>query len=114
MALCALKFGASLFALGGFAASGRSNLYQPSEWSSQTEKPDAFRRWQEGTTGLGLIDASQRELYLTGYTSNRTRQNVACFLAKDLGIDWRLGAEWYVILSFHPACRMLIRIKNKT
>jgi len=44
---------------------------------------------------LGLIDASQRELFLTGYTSNRARQNVASFLAKHLQIDWRLGAEWY-------------------
>ncbi|SLM38377.1 dash family cryptochrome, partial [Lasallia pustulata] len=36
-----------------------------------------------------------RELFLTGYTSNRARQNVASFLAKHLGIDWRVGAEWY-------------------
>lgn len=36
-----------------------------------------------------------RELFLTGYTSNRLRQNVASFLAKHLGIDWRIGAEWY-------------------
>jgi deoxyribodipyrimidine photo-lyase len=42
-----------------------------------------------------LIDASQRELFLTGYTSNRARQNVASFLAKHLGINWKLGAEWY-------------------
>ncbi|KAF7983789.1 hypothetical protein HWV62_19011 [Athelia sp. TMB] len=93
MALCALKYGADLFSLGGFAHAGQ--VYNASEWSSQSDKPEAFQRWQAGSTGLGLIDASQRELFLTGYTSNRTRQNVACFLAKDLGIDWRLGAEWY-------------------
>jgi deoxyribodipyrimidine photo-lyase len=34
-------------------------------------------------------------LYLTGYTSNRARQNVASFLTKYLQLDWRLGAEWY-------------------
>ena len=44
---------------------------------------------------MGLIDASQRELYLTGYTSIRARQNVASFLTKHLRLDWRLGAEWY-------------------
>ncbi|KZP17951.1 cryptochrome [Athelia psychrophila] len=93
MALCALKYGADLFSLGGFAHSGQP--YNTSEWSLLADQPEAFQRWQEGSTGLGLIDASQRELFLTGYTSNRTRQNVACFLAKDLGIDWRLGAEWY-------------------
>ncbi|KAF5374629.1 hypothetical protein D9615_008919 [Tricholomella constricta] len=34
-----------------------------------------FRRFQSGTTGTGLIDASMREVYLTGYTSNCARQN---------------------------------------
>jgi deoxyribodipyrimidine photo-lyase len=27
--------------------------------------------------------------------SNRGRQNVASFLTKNLGIDWRWGAEWF-------------------
>lgn len=57
-----------------------------------------LQRFLEGTTGLGLIDASQRELFHTGYTSNRARQNVANFLAKALNIDWRYGAEWYEML----------------
>lgn len=30
-----------------------------------------------------------------GYMSNRGRQNVASYLALDLGIDWRLGADWF-------------------
>ena len=30
----------------------------------------------------------------TGWMSNRGRQNVASFLVKDIGLDWRLGAEW--------------------
>jgi len=47
---------------------------------------------------MGLIDASLREVFLTGYTSNRARQNVASFLAKHLYLDWRLGAEWYECL----------------
>ncbi len=32
-----------------------------------------------------------RELAATGWMSNRGRQNVASFLTKDLGIDWRWG-----------------------
>jgi deoxyribodipyrimidine photo-lyase len=59
---------------------------------------DILQRFLEGTTGMGLIDASQRELLHTGYTSNRARQNVANFLAKHLNIDWRYGAEWYEML----------------
>jgi hypothetical protein len=30
-----------------------------------------------------------REIMSTGWMSNRGRQNVASFLTKDLGIDWR-------------------------
>ena len=33
--------------------------------------------------------------YGTGYMSNRGRQNVASYLALDLGIDWREGADWF-------------------
>jgi len=33
------------------------------------------------------------ELRLTGFQSNRGRQNVACYLTKDLFVDWRAGAE---------------------
>ena len=50
------------------------------------------------TNSMGLIDASQRELNHTGYNSNRTRQNVASFLAKHLYIDWRYGAEYYEMM----------------
>ena len=37
--------------------------------------------------------------------SNRGRQNVASFLVKDLGLDWRLGAEWFESqLLDHDVC----------
>jgi deoxyribodipyrimidine photo-lyase len=54
-----------------------------------------FDHWREGTTGFPLIDANMQELAATGYMSNRGRQNVASFLTKNLGIDWRMGAEWF-------------------
>ncbi|MDW8333084.1 MAG: FAD-binding domain-containing protein, partial [Bacteroidia bacterium] len=46
-------------------------------------------------TGFPLVDANMQELAATGYMSNRGRQNVASFLTKNLGIDWRMGAEWF-------------------
>ena len=55
----------------------------------------AFTAWRLGRTGYPLVDAAMRELLATGYTSNRARQNVASFLTKNLGIDWRLGAVWF-------------------
>jgi deoxyribodipyrimidine photo-lyase len=36
-----------------------------------------------------------RELYSTGYMSNRGRQIVASFLVRDMGQDWRVGAEYF-------------------
>ncbi|MGB5632402.1 MAG: DASH family cryptochrome [Waterburya sp.] len=54
-----------------------------------------FDLWREGQTGYPLIDANMRELATTGFMSNRGRQNVASFLTKNLGIDWRMGAEWF-------------------
>ena len=60
-------------------------------------KEDALRFdiWREGKTGFPLVDANMRELAATGFMSNRGRQNVASFLTKNLGIDWRMGAEWF-------------------
>ncbi len=54
-----------------------------------------FDLWRTGQTGYPLIDANMRELAATGFMSNRGRQNVASFLTKNLGIDWRMGAEWF-------------------
>jgi deoxyribodipyrimidine photo-lyase len=54
-----------------------------------------FDQWREGKTGYPLVDANMRELATTGFMSNRGRQNVASFLTKNLGIDWRMGAEWF-------------------
>jgi deoxyribodipyrimidine photo-lyase len=63
-----------------------------------------FELWQTGKTGFPLVDANMRELAATGFMSNRGRQNVASFLAKNLGIDWRMGAEWFesLLLDYDP------------
>lgn len=104
MRLCTKKFGAKLFGASGFReVDGYSKKWKTANpaTASQDQNPPPQRiaemilRVLQGDTGMGLIDASQRELFLTGYTSNRARQNVASFFAKHLDIDWRYGAEWY-------------------
>lgn len=97
MRLCTRKFGPKLFRDSGFREEYKG------KWKTATdggldEVAQTIQRFLSGTTGMGLIDASQRELLHTGYTSNRARQNVASFLTKHLGIDWRYGAEWYECL----------------
>jgi len=107
MRLCTKKFGMRLFMIDGYRRDGEANFkFISSPFTQSTAKKNshgtndadtraAVERFVAGRTGMGLIDASQRELFLTGYTSNRTRQNVASYLSKHLGIDWRIGAEWY-------------------
>lgn len=73
-----------------FRASGMRGVELP--WSVDEE---AAARWRDGRTGYPLVDANMRELSATGFMSNRGRQNVASFLTKNLGLDWRLGAEWF-------------------
>lgn len=100
MRLCTRKFGARLFRESGFRGAGDKKAWKYiNRFSGLGDDPSKTRevlaRWQAGTTGTGLIDASNREVFLTGYTSNRARQNVASFFSKELGIDWRIGSEWY-------------------
>ena len=73
-----------------FYKSGLQGVAIP--WQEDWEK---FRKWQEGNTGFPLVDANMRELLMTGFMSNRGRQNVASFLTKNLGINWQMGAEWF-------------------
>jgi deoxyribodipyrimidine photo-lyase len=57
--------------------------------------PKYFSIWKNGATGNDFIDANMIELKLTGYMSNRGRQNVASYLCNDLKIDWRYGAAYF-------------------
>jgi deoxyribodipyrimidine photo-lyase len=60
-----------------------------------TRDHEAFAQWREGRTGEPFVDAGMRELAATGQLSNRARQNVASWLARTAGVDWRLGAAWF-------------------
>jgi len=92
--LC-FKFGNKVFHVSGI-------LGKTYPWSQDMDK---FMRWAEGRTGVPFVDANMRELRLTGWMSNRGRQNVASFLIKDLGLDWRMGAEWFEsLLLDHDVC----------
>ena len=51
--------------------------------------------WIKGKTGNDFIDANMLELKLTGFMSNRGRQNVASYLCNNLKLDWRYGAAYF-------------------
>jgi deoxyribodipyrimidine photo-lyase len=52
-------------------------------------------RWQQGRTGIPLIDAGMRELWRTGWMHNRVRMIAASFLTKNLHQHWLHGARWF-------------------
>ncbi|GLQ51442.1 cryptochrome/photolyase family protein [Dyella flava] len=52
-------------------------------------------RWQQGRTGIPLVDAGMRELWHTGWMHNRVRMVVASFLTKNLRQHWHHGARWF-------------------
>ena len=57
--------------------------------------PAQLKQWQQGQTGIPIIDAGMRELWQTGTMHNRVRMLVASFLVKNLRIHWHHGAAWF-------------------
>lgn len=62
------------------------------KWQKDEE---GFKSWVNGTTSEPFVNANMNEIMLTGFMSNRGRQNVNSFLAKELLIDWRKGAAYF-------------------
>ncbi len=62
-------------------------------WHNDKEN---FRKWCKGMTGIPIVDAGMRELWHTGWMHNRVRMIVSSFLTKNLLIDWRWGARWFM------------------
>jgi deoxyribodipyrimidine photo-lyase len=71
--------------------------YDAIEWESGPAADEAFAAWCEGRTGYPLVDAAMAQLNQTGYMHNRLRMVTACFLVKDLGIDWRRGERYFAL-----------------
>ena len=69
--------------------------YDRIAWEQGADADAAFQAWCEGRTGYPLVDAAMLQLNQTGYMHNRLRMVTACFLIKDLGIDWRRGEAYF-------------------
>lgn len=55
-----------------------------------------FDAWCRGETGFPFVDAGMRQLRREGWMHNRVRMVTASFLVKDLHLDWRRGAAWFL------------------
>ena len=51
--------------------------------------------WVNGKTKESFVNSNMLELKNTGWMSNRGRQNVASYFAKELKLDWRIGAAYF-------------------
>ena len=80
-----LKYGNQIFKLEGI-------LNKEYNWSTNQKQID---RWINGETRSDFVNANMIELKKTGWMSNRGRQNVASFFAKELRLDWRIGAAYF-------------------
>ena len=65
------------------------------DWSSNQNQ---INKWINGQTRSDFVNANMIELKETGWMSNRGRQNVASFFAKELHLDWRIGAAYFEAL----------------
>lgn len=68
---------------------------QNKEIPSNLHNTNLLQNWIDGKTGVDFVDANMIELKLTGFMSNRGRQNVASYLCNDLKLDWRFGAAYF-------------------
>jgi deoxyribodipyrimidine photo-lyase len=63
--------------------------------NSKSLSEKLLSQWINGSTNSDFINANMLELKLTGFMSNRGRQNVASFFCNELNMDWRVGAAYF-------------------
>ncbi len=80
-----MQNGNSIFKIGGI-------LHKNYEWKTN---PSTIKNWINGKIHEPFVNANMIELQQTGWMSNRGRQNVASYFAKNLELDWRIGAAYF-------------------
>jgi deoxyribodipyrimidine photo-lyase len=77
------------------------------EWDSFPWAGDSplAEDWRRGRTGVPLVDAAMREMYVTGTMHNRGRMIVASYLTKNLLTHWKVGLDWFAdcLTDWDPA-----------
>jgi deoxyribodipyrimidine photo-lyase len=68
---------------------------RPSGDTGWRSDQDALQHWQDGLTGVPIVDAGMRQMRAEGWMHNRARLITAAFLVKHLGLDWRPGVQWF-------------------
>ncbi|MEE1922456.1 deoxyribodipyrimidine photo-lyase [Pseudomonas sp. 148P] len=83
--------------LAGYPRVSRHRAFRPATEAVQwRDAPSDLEAWQQGRTGVPIVDAAMRQLLATGWMHNRLRMVVAMFLSKNLLIDWREGERFFM------------------
>jgi len=77
-------------------------------WSRDASSERA-QSWMRARTGVELVDAGLREMYVTGRMHNRARMLVASYLTKHLMCHWKIGLDWFAdcLTDWDPAANAL-------
>lgn len=73
-------------------------------WNTDPDTPEVIA-WKQGRTGMAVVDAAMREMYVTGRMHNRARMLVASYLTKHLMTHWKIGMDWFeeCLVDWDPA-----------
>jgi len=73
-------------------------------WNTDDQVQEV-RDWKRGRTGMAIVDAAMREMYVTGRMHNRARMLVASYLTKHLMSHWKIGMDWFedCLIDWDPA-----------
>ncbi|SIQ20133.1 deoxyribodipyrimidine photo-lyase [Aquipseudomonas alcaligenes] len=81
----------------GYPRVSRHRAFRPeTEAVPWRDAPRDLEAWQQGRTGIPIVDAAMRQLLATGWMHNRLRMVVAMFFTKNLLLDWRLGERFFM------------------
>ena len=81
----------------GFPRVSRHRAFRPeTEALKWRRAPKDLEAWQQGRTGIPIVDAAMRQLLNTGWMHNRLRMIVAMFFTKNLLLDWREGERFFM------------------
>ena len=77
-------------------------------WNEDERSPEVIA-WKRGRTGMAIVDAAQRQMFVTGRMHNRGRMIVASYLTKHLMSHWRIGCRWFedCLIDWDPASNAL-------
>ncbi|WP_425083243.1 cryptochrome/photolyase family protein [Ruegeria profundi] len=77
-------------------------------WNEARDAPEV-KAWLQARTGIPVVDAGLRQMYVTGRMHNRARMIVASYLTKHLMTHWKIGMEWFedCLIDWDPACNAM-------